>query len=252
MKEFQKSLPIKVLGVGSNTLIRNGGYEGIIIKLGKNFSHLSRLDEDTVIAGSAAFDKQVSNFALENSISGLEFLYCIPGSVGGAIKMNSGCYGYDISKCIKSIQVLDHNGIVRTIRSENINFFYRGTNLSDDLIFLSGTFKGEQQDVKIIKKKMEKFSEFKQKTQPSKIKTCGSTFKNLENKKAWELIKETNCDKLSVGYAKISEKHCNFFVNEKGKANSQDIEKLIETVQKEVFKKTKINLELEIKVIGKN
>ena len=178
MKEFQKSLPIKVLGVGSNTLIRNGGYEGIIIKLGKNFSHLSRLDEDTVIAGSAAFDKQVSNFALENSISGLEFLYCIPGSVGGAIKMNSGCYGYDISKCIKSIQVLDHNGIVRTIRSENINFFYRGTNLSDDLIFLSGTFKGEQQDVKIIKKKMEKFSEFKQKTQPSKIKTCGSTFKN--------------------------------------------------------------------------
>ena len=126
LKNFSNSLPIKVLGVGSNTLIRDGGYDGVIIKLGKNFSHLSKLDDNTVISGSAVLDKQLSNFAIENSIAGLEFLSCIPGSIGGAIKMNSGCYDYDISKCIVSIQVVDCNGIVRTIKSEKINFFYRG------------------------------------------------------------------------------------------------------------------------------
>ena len=150
LKKFSKNLPIKVLGAGSNTLIRKGGYNGVIIKLGKNFSHLSKLNDNTVISGSAVLDKQLSNFALENSIAGLEFLSCIPGSIGGAIKMNSECYGYDISKCIISIQVADHNGIVRTIKSEKINFFYRGSDLSDDLIFLSGTFKGEKQDSKKI------------------------------------------------------------------------------------------------------
>ena len=122
LKKFSKSLPIKVLGVGSNTLIRNGGYDGVIIKLGRNFSHLSKLDGDMIISGSAVLDKQLSNFALENSVAGLEFLSCIPGSIGGAIRMNSGCYGYEISKCIASIQSVDSNGIVRTIKSEEINF----------------------------------------------------------------------------------------------------------------------------------
>ena len=120
LKKFSNSLPIKILGVGSNTLIRNGGYDGVIIKLGKNFSHLSKLNDNTVISGSAVLDKQLSNFALENSVAGLEFLSCIPGSIGGAIRMNSGCYDYDISKCIASIQVINRSGIVRTINSEKI------------------------------------------------------------------------------------------------------------------------------------
>ena len=120
LKNFSNSLPIKVLGVGSNTLIRDGGYDGVIIKLGKYFSHLSKLNDNTIISGSAVLDKQLSNFALENSIAGLEFLSCIPGSIGGAIKMNSGCYEYDISKYIVSIQVVDCNGIVRTIKSEKM------------------------------------------------------------------------------------------------------------------------------------
>ena len=140
LKNFSNNLPIIVLGVGSNTLIRDGGYNGVIIKLGKYFSRLSKLDNNTIIAGSAVLDKQLSNFAKENSIAGLEFLSCIPGSIGGAIRMNSGCYGFDISKSIVSIQTLDHNGIVRTIRSEKINFFYRGSDLSNDQILLSGTF----------------------------------------------------------------------------------------------------------------
>ena len=252
LKKFSNSLPIKVLGVGSNTLIRNGGYDGVIIKLGKYFSHLSKLNDNTVISGSAVLDKQLSNFALKNTITGLEFLSCIPGSIGGAIRMNAGCYGYDISKCIASIQVVDLNGIVRTIRSEKINFFYRGSDLSDDLIFLSGTFKGEKQDSKKIKEKMEKLLALKKKSQPSKIKTCGSTFKNPINqtqKKTWELIKEAQCENMKIGGASISEKHSNFFVNEDS-ATSNDMENLISLVREKVFNTTGIKLELELQIIG--
>ena len=123
LKNFSNKLPIKVIGLGSNTLIRDGGYEGIIIKLGKNFSHLSKLDNNTLISGTSVLDKHLSNFALENSIGELEFLSCIPGSIGGAIRMNSGCYGYDISKCIISVQTVNRAGIARLIRAEKINFF---------------------------------------------------------------------------------------------------------------------------------
>ena len=252
LKNFSNSLPIKVLGAGSNTLIRDGGYDGVIIKLGKNFSHLSKLDDNTVISGSAVLDKQLSNFAIENSIAGLEFLSCIPGSIGGAIKMNSGCYDYDVSKSIVSIQAVDYNGIVRTIKSEKINFFYRGSDLSDDLIFLSGTFKGKKQDGKKIKERMEKLLAIKKKSQPTGVKTCGSTFKNPTSqtkKKAWELIKEAHCENMKVGGASISEKHSNFFVNENS-ATSQDMEILIDQVRDKVFEITGIKLELELQIIG--
>jgi len=156
LKKFSSILPIKVLGVGSNTLIRDGGYKGVIIKLGRNFSHLSKLDDNTIISGTPVLDKQLSNFALENSIGGFEFFSCIPGSIGGAIKMNSGCYNYDISKCIVSIQTIDRTGIVRSIKAEKIHFFYRGSDLSDDLIFLSATLRGEKKERKKIEKKRKK------------------------------------------------------------------------------------------------
>ena len=252
LKEIKGVNKIKVLGAGSNTLIRDGGFDGVIIKLGKYFSHLSKLDDNTIISGSAVLDKQLSNFALENSIAGLEFLSCIPGSIGGAIKMNSGCYDYDISKCIVSIQVVDCNGIVRTIKSEKINFFYRGSDLSDDLIFLSGTFKGKKQNGKKIKERMEKLLAIKKKSQPTGIKTCGSTFKNPTNqtqKKAWELIKEAQCENMKIGDATISEKHSNFFVNQ-GSATSNDMENLISLVREKVFNTTGIKLELELQIIG--
>ena len=252
LKNFSNNLPIIVLGVGSNTLIRDGGYNGVIIKLGKYFSRLSKLDNNTIIAGSAVLDKQLSNFAKENSIAGLEFLSCIPGSIGGAIRMNSGCYGFDISKCIVSIQTLDHNGIVRTIRSEKINFFYRGSDLSNDQILLSGTFKGEKKNKKKIKEKMEELSAYKKKSQPTRIKTCGSTFENpihQTQKKAWELIKEAQCENMKIGGAVISEKHSNFFVNQ-GSATSSDMENLINLVRERVFNTSGIKLELELQIIG--
>ena len=249
LREINGTEKIKVLGAGSNTLIRDGGFNGIIIKLGKPFSHLSLFKEEMLIAGSAAFDKSLSLFALENSIAGFEFLSCIPGTIGGAIKMNSGCYEEDISKILISVQVMDLSGKIQVINSDNIKFSYRETNLDKNLIFVSATFKGNK-DTKInIKKKMDYLINKKKNSQPSKIKTCGSTFKNPKNGKAWKLIKDSGCSEMSIGDACISEKHCNFFVNN-GKAKSSDIENLIKKVKDRVYIKTGVNLELEIKITG--
>ena len=166
--------------------------------------------------------------------------------------MNSGCYGEDISKILVSIQVMDFSGKIRVIYSKDIKFHYRGSNLPDDLIFLSATFRGMQNDKITIQKKIENFIESKKKSQPSQIKTCGSTFKNpLEQttKKVWELIKESDCNKMKVGGAYISDKHFNFFVND-GTATSLDMELLIEKVKEKVIKKTGIKLDLELQIIG--
>jgi UDP-N-acetylmuramate dehydrogenase len=235
--------------VGSNTLIRDGGFDGVIIKLGKSFSHISLFDDNTIIAGSSTLDRNLSNFALENSLSGFEFLSCIPGTIGGGIRMNSGCYQEDISKILISVQVMDTNGIIKVIYSRDINFFYRGSNLPNDLIFISATFKGIKDDKNKIESKINKFVEKKKKDQPSKIKTCGSTFKNPENNKAWKLIKDSGCAGINFGDAFISDKHCNFFVN-RGNAKSSDLEKLIHEVESKVLSKTGIKLELELQIIG--
>ena len=245
-KEFNK---IKVLGAGSNTLIRDGGFDGVIIKLGKSFSHLSLLGQNMLIAGASALDKNVSNFALENSLSGFEFLSCIPGTIGGGIRMNSGCYGEDISKILISVQVMDLSGKVKVVHSSDIKFSYRGCNLDNSLIFISATFKGKNDSNPDIQKKIINLVERKKKDQPSKIKTCGSTFKNPENNKAWSLIKDSGCAGMKMGDAHISEKHCNFFVN-KGNAKSQDLENLIYQVKNRVLNKTGIKLELELEIIG--
>ena len=249
LKKINGLSKIKVLGVGSIVLVRDGGFDGIIIKLDKNFSHISLFDKNKIIAGSSALDKNLSKFALENSLSGFEFLSCIPGTIGGGIRMNSGCYGEDISKILLSVQVMDLEGKVKIIYSSNINFSYRCCNLDDNLIFISATLQGKIDKKNNIEKKINNLIEKKKKDQPSQIKTCGSTFKNNENLKAWELIKDSGCAGMKIGDACISEKHCNFFVN-KGHAKSEDLEKLIQQVKKKVLDKTGINLELELQIIG--
>ena len=249
LKNLNGFTKIKVLGVGSNTLIRDGGFDGVVIKLGKAFSHLSLLGQNMIIAGASSLDRNVSNYALENLLSGFEFLSCIPGTIGGAIRMNSGCYGDDISKILVSVQAMDINGKVHVIHSSDIKFNYRSCNLDRNLIFISATFKGKNDNNLNIKKKINDLVERKKKEQPSNIKTCGSTFKNPENNKAWLLIKNSGCADLKIGDAYISDKHCNFFVN-KGKAKAQDLENLIYQVQSEVLKKTGIKLELELEIIG--
>ena len=249
LKEVKGAEVIKILGAGSNTLVRDGGFNGVIIKFGKSFSHISLFDSNTIIAGASILDKNVSSFALENSLSGFEFLSCIPGTIGGAVRMNSGCYGEEISKILVSLQVMDFKGNIKIIQSPDIKFHYRGSNLDENLIYISATLRGKKDDMLNIKNKINNFVSKKKITQPEKIKTCGSTFKNPKDEKAWKLIKDSGCAGMRVGDAQISQKHCNFFVNN-GNAKSKDLEKLIHQVKKKVSDKTGINLELELQIIG--
>ena len=247
----KNKLKVTILGAGSNTLIRDRGIKGVVIKLGSNFSKIKLIDKTTIEAGAATLDRKISNFAVDNGIGNFEFLSCIPGSIGGAVIMNSGCYGKDISKILISINVIDiFKCEEKEIKGEEIDFFYRGTSLPKEFLITSVKLRGEQERKELIKKRQIELIEKKKISQPSQIKTCGSTFKNLsEEKKAWQLIKETGCDNFREGDAAISKKHCNFFVNN-GKAKSSDIEKLIKKVKQTVNEKTGVNLELEIKIIG--
>ncbi len=247
----KNKLEITIIGAGSNTLIRDNGIKGVVIKLGPNFSKIKLLDEVTIEIGASALDRKISNFAKDHGIGNLEFLSCIPGSIGGAVIMNSGCYGYDISKVLLSLNVIDIKKCEeKEIKHNEIDFFYRGTNLPKEYIITSVKLKGENQSKEKIESKQNEFMQRKKMSQPSKIKTCGSTFKNLNNnQKAWQIIKQSGCDEFEEGGAKISKQHCNFFVNN-GNAKSADIEKLIKKVRKTVNDKMGINLELEIKIIG--
>mgnify|MGYP001269198512 FL=1 len=247
----KNNLKITILGAGSNTLFRDRGVKGVVVKLGSNFSYTKLISENIIETGASTLDRKVANFAKENNIGNLEFLSCIPGSVGGAIIMNSGCYENDISKVLLSIEVIDRNNFtLKEIKKEKIKFLYRGTNLPENLIIISAKFKGSISNKDEIQKKQFEFIRKKKISQPSQIKTCGSTFKNIsKDKKAWMLIKESGCDDLKEGDAIISKKHCNFFVNN-GNAKSTDIEKLINKVKKLVHGKTGVNLELEIKIVG--
>ncbi len=185
---------IFILGAGSNTLISDDLFDGIVIKLGKNFNKISLLGDDVIIAGSAVTDKSLSDFAVKNSLSGFEFLSCIPGTIGGGIRMNAGCFNKEFKDILISVQAIDNYGNIITIPSKEIKFEYRKINLSDNLIFLSASFKGSKSSPSRIKNEIENLEKKKEKAQPTRIKTSGSTFKNPKsqtNKKVWELIKES-------------------------------------------------------------
>ena len=251
LKRFGNKEKIHILGAGSNTLISDNTYNGAVIRLGKNFSNISMLPNGVIVAGSACFDKKLSDFALENEVGGFEFLACIPGTVGGGLKMNAGCFNKEFKDILISIQAIDKKGKVLTIPANKVIFKYRNNNLPDDLIFLSASFKSKKKDKDKIKKEIFELKNRKENTQPTKIKTSGSTFKNPINqssKKVWQLIKESVPLDTSFGDACISDKHCNFFVN-KNNATFDDMSKLIKFVQEEVKKKTGIILEKEIKIL---
>ena len=240
-----------VLGEGSNILISEDLGEKIFIKLGNNFSNISLIDENKIIAGCSCSDKNVSDFACENGLSGLEFLSCIPGSVGGGIRMNSGCFGSEFKDFLVSIQVVDFEGKVSSIRRRDITFGYRECNLSNDLIFLSATFECKKNDKDLIRKEINRLKKLKETSQPLKVKTGGSTFKNpIEGtkKRVWELIRESVPEDTRFGDAKISSKHRNFFINSKN-ASFSEMSELINFVREEVKKKTGISLDLEIEII---
>ncbi len=251
LKKISGKEKIFIIGAGSNTLVKDTLFDGVVIKLSKNFKNISLLGNDIIVAGSGVLDRSLSEFALDNKLSGFEFLSCIPGTVGGGIKMNAGCFGREFKDILLSIQAIDKTGNIITIPSKNIKFDYRKNDLDENLIFLSASFKGKKSDILSIKNKMMRLKNEKNKNQPTQIKTSGSTFKNPINqteKKVWELIKESVPLDKSFGDACISKKHCNFFVN-KGNASYEDMTNLINFVSEKVLEKTGISLEKEIKIL---
>ena len=240
-----------IIGAGSNLLISENIKNRIFIKLGKNFNKISLTKDNVVIAGCSILDKNVSDFACENHLSGLEFLSCIPGTIGGGIRMNSGCFGSEFKDVLLSVQVMDFNGRVYTINSKDINFDYRKTDLSKNLIFLSASFKTNKKNRNEIVENIYRLKEKKEKSQPLRVKTGGSTFKNPKSqskRKVWELIKESVDSQVSFGDAKISDIHSNFFINSKN-ASFENMYDLINFVKLKVKEKTGITLELELEIV---
>ena len=251
LRNNNRHFPIIVIGSGSNLLIRDKGFDGVVIKFGKDFDYI-KINNDIINCGPATPKSILAEYAANNNLTGFEFLYCIPGTVAGGVVMNSGCYGSDISKVVLSVTVIDMNGEIKIISNKDINFSYRHSSLTKNQIItnieMQGSFLENQKILEIMKNLKDK----KDTEQPQKIKTGGSTFKNPKNsdKKAWQLIKESGCADLRVGRIKLSNLHCNFLEN-LDKASSEAAENLIEKIKKEVFKKTNVNLELELEVVGK-
>ena len=250
LRNNNQHLPIIVIGSGSNLLIRDKGFDGVVIKFGKDFDYI-KINNDIINCGPATQKSLLAEYAANNNLTGFEFLYCIPGTVAGGVIMNSGCYGRDISKVVLSISAIDMNSEIKIIDNKDINFSYRHSSLTKNQIITNIEMKGSVLEKKKVLEIMENLKNKKDTEQPQKIKTGGSTFKNPNNsdKKAWQLIKESGCADLKVGGIKLSNLHCNFLEN-LGKASSEDAENLIENIKTEVFKKTNINLELELEVVG--
>jgi UDP-N-acetylmuramate dehydrogenase len=250
LRNNNRHFPIIVIGSGSNLLIRDKGFDGVVIKFGKDFDYI-KINNNIINCGPATQKSLLAEYAANNNLTGFEFLYCIPGTVAGGVVMNSGCYGSDISKVVLSISVIDMNGEIKIINNKDISFSYRHSSLTKNQIITNIEMKGSFLEKQKVLEIMKNLKNKKDSEQPQKIKTGGSTFKNPKNseKKAWQLIKESGCADLRVGGIKLSNLHCNFLEN-LDKASSDDAENLIQNIQREVFKKTNINLELELEVVG--
>ena len=248
LKDNELNLPIYPLGAGSNIIIRDKGFNGIIIHFNK-LKEIS-IDEKGIISSyCGAMDADVARFARNHSRTDLEFLIGIPGTIGGGIKMNSGAYGSEIKKILIDVTAINKNGMLKKFTVEDLKLDYRTNKLSQEWMFLKARFKSNNGSKDLIQKKMKEIIQSRKISQPTGKKTGGSTFMNGKDFKAWELIDNAGCRGLKKGGAIISNKHCNFIINENN-ATAADIEKLGETVRKKVFEKTGKKLKWEIKIIG--
>jgi UDP-N-acetylmuramate dehydrogenase len=243
-----KDVRVSVIGVGSNLLVRDGGIPGVVIRLPAAFGKVS-VDGTRVTAGAAALDAAVARAAADAGIAGLEFLRGIPGTVGGALRMNAGCYGSEVKDVFVEATAIDGNGNRIKLRPADMAFVYRKAQVPEDLIFTGAVFEGRLDDPQAIRLRMDKLVAEREASQPVKTRTGGSTFQNPPGKKAWQLIDEAGCRGLMVGLAKVSEKHCNFLIN-MSEASASDIEALGEEVRTRVRAKTGVELEWEIKRVG--
>ncbi len=236
-----------IMGAGSNLLIRDSGYNGVIIKLGKGFNSLNII-EDTLIAGASVLDVNLSNFALSNSVGEFEFFSGIPGTIGGAIKMNAGCFGSETKDKLESIEIFN-NYEKKILTSNDINLNYRTSSINNNQIITKAIFRANRGKKEDIKEKMQDIKKKRLSSQPIKNRTSGSTFKNPNNLYAAKLIEEAGCKGMINGNAFVSSKHSNFLINN-GNATAKDLENLGKMIIDKVYKKFDIKLEWEIKIIG--
>ncbi len=240
---------VTVLGVGSNLLVRDGGLDGVVIRLGRGFTDI-HCDGEYVHAGAGALGFNVAVLCRDYGLSGMEFLSGIPGTIGGALAMNAGAYGSDVATILVAAHAVDEAGNKLVLKPEDIGYVYRGNTLPEGIIFTKAIFRGMLASPEKIGAKMHEINEKREATQPVRSRTSGSTFTNPPGAKAWELIDKAGCRGLVVGDAQVSEKHCNFLIN-RGTATAEDIEQLGEEVRRRVKEMSGIDLHWEIKRIGK-
>ncbi len=254
LRRIDADIPVTIVGVGSNLLVRDGGVPGVVVRLAGGFNRVTVESGRRLRVGAGALDVTVAKKAGANAIAGLEFLRGIPGSIGGALRMNAGAYGREIKDVLVTATALDAQGTRHELTCEEMGFGYRHASAPDDYIFIEAVLQGEEGDAAEITARMEEISAARETTQPIRSRTGGSTFKNPDpeqsgGKKAWQLIDEAGCRGLLSGDAQVSQQHCNFLIN-RGGASASDLEKLGEIIRSKVAKKSRIKLEWEIRRIG--
>jgi len=249
LKATPASIDVTVIGVGSNLLIRDGGVPGVVIRLGKGFAGLAVEPPSRIRAGAAVLDVRVARFAQEHGIDALTFLRGIPGTIGGALRMNAGAYGGETKDILVEARALDRSGMLHVLSNTEMNYSYRHSGAAEDLIFTEALLQGRPGSRDEIAAAMDKITESRESTQPVKSRTGGSTFKNPPGHKSWQLIDKAGMRGFAIGRARVSEMHCNFLINEGG-ATAAQIEELGETVRARVKATSGIDLDWEIKRIG--
>lgn len=249
LSSIDPKIPVTILGVASNTLVRDGGIEGVVIRLGPSFGRVET-DGLRLTAGAAALDSRVAKAAADAGIAGLEFYAGVPGTIGGALRMNAGCYGSETKDYLTEVVAIDRRGRRQRMSAEEMGYSYRHSSAPDDLVFVSATFKGQADAPAAIQARMDAITQKRESSQPIRSKTGGSTFKNPDGHSSWKLIDAAGLRGFRVGGAQMSEQHCNFMINADD-ATASDLEALGETVRAKVLESQGIQLEWEVKRIGR-
>ncbi|MGJ0238856.1 UDP-N-acetylmuramate dehydrogenase [Novosphingobium fluoreni] len=249
LRDLDPSVAVMALGLGSNMIVRDGGVPGVVVRLGKAFARVERVDEVTLRCGGGASGILVSSTARDAGIAGVEFLRSIPGTVGGFVRMNGGAYGGEVKDILVDCDVVLRSGELITLGAAQLGYTYRHSELPDGAIVVSAQFRGHPGEPGAIQAEMDRISASREASQPLRSKTGGSTFKNPEGHKAWQLVDEAGCRGLTIGGAQVSEKHTNFLIN-LGTATSAEIEALGEEVRRRVRENSGVELEWEIQRVG--
>lgn len=249
LREIDPQTPVMALGLGSNLIVRDGGVSGVVVRLGKAFAKVAKTDVVTLDCGAGASGILVSSTARDDGISGLEFLRSIPGTVGGFVRMNGGAYGGEVKDILVDCDIVMRDGTLQRLAVTDLHYRYRHSELPDGAIVIGARFRGTPGDPEAIQAEMDRISASREASQPLRSKTGGSTFKNPDGHKAWELVDAAGCRGLQIGGAQVSEKHTNFLINT-GDATSADIEALGEEVRRRVKAKSGIDLTWEIQRVG--